>query len=59
MVSNKSMADYNMSQKPKLENLKSQLALKYEDANKLKTDLAMQMSKLGEYLYFKMFGIYM
>ncbi|XP_033748882.1 vacuolar protein sorting-associated protein 37D-like [Pecten maximus] len=46
MAQNKSAADYNISLMPKMESHKTKLATDYEDANRLKTALAMDKSKL-------------
>lgn len=46
IVKNKSMAEYNMSIEPKLISIKAQIAAMYEEANKLKTELAKDKSKL-------------
>ncbi|XP_060077269.1 vacuolar protein sorting-associated protein 37C-like [Ylistrum balloti] len=46
MAQNKSVAEYNISVMPKLETQKRKLATNYEDANSLKTALAMDKSKL-------------
>lgn len=42
------MADFNLSLQNRLENLKSEVARGYEDANKLKIDLAQDKSKIGK-----------
>lgn len=48
LARNKSMADFNLSLQNRLENLKSEVARGYEDANKLKIDLAQDKSKIGK-----------
>lgn len=46
MAQNKSVAEYNISLMPRLESNKTKLATDYEEANRLKTALAMDKSKL-------------
>ncbi|XP_021375639.1 vacuolar protein sorting-associated protein 37B-like [Mizuhopecten yessoensis] len=46
MTQNRSVAEYNISLRPKLESLKTKLATNYEEASSLKTTLAMDKSKL-------------
>lgn len=46
MTQNKSAADYNTSLQPKLDHLKTRVATGYEEANRLKTTLAMDKSRL-------------
>ena len=52
VVKNKSMAEYNLSVEPKLNDLRSKVAGMYEEANRLKTELAKDKSRLGS--FFKM-----
>lgn len=47
IVKNKSMAEYNLSIEPKLYDMRSKVATLYEEANKLKTELATDKSRLG------------
>ena len=47
LARNKSMAEFNLSFQNRLENMKSEVAKHYEDANKLKIDLAQDKSKIG------------
>lgn len=49
LARNKSMADFNLSLQNRLENLKSEVARGYEDANKLKIDLAQDKSKIDSH----------
>ncbi|VDH91204.1 ESCRT-I complex subunit VPS37 [Mytilus galloprovincialis] len=46
IVKNKSMAEYNLSIEPKLYDMRSKVATLYEEANKLKTELATDKSRL-------------
>ncbi|CAC5386889.1 VPS37 [Mytilus coruscus] len=46
IVKNKSMAEYNLSIEPKLYEMRSKVAAMYEEANKLKTELATDKSRL-------------
>ena len=46
VVKNKSMAEYNLSVEPKLNDLRSKVAGMYEEANRLKTELAKDKSRL-------------
>lgn len=50
-VKNKSLTEYNLSKKPKLENLKQEVALAYEEVNRLKISLAQDIAKLGKVAY--------
>ena len=47
LARNKSMAEFNLSFQNRLENMKGEVAKHYEDANKLKIDLAQDKSKIG------------
>ena len=47
LARNKSMAELNLSFQNRLENMKGEVAKHYEDANKLKIDLAQDKSKIG------------
>lgn len=45
------MAEYNLSIEPKLYDMRSKVATLYEEANKLKTELATDKSRLGNQQY--------
>lgn len=49
LARNKSMADFNLSVQNRLETLKNEVARGYEDANKLKIDLAQDKSKIDSH----------
>lgn len=49
LAKNKSMAEYNLSLQNRLENLKSEVAKGYEDANKLKIALAQDKSRIDSH----------
>ncbi|XP_025090563.1 vacuolar protein sorting-associated protein 37B-like isoform X2 [Pomacea canaliculata] len=46
---NKSLAEYNLSQQPRLDSLKTEVATLYERANKLKTELGEEKCKLDSF----------
>nr|XP_022337395.1 vacuolar protein sorting-associated protein 37B-like [Crassostrea virginica]XP_022337396.1 vacuolar protein sorting-associated protein 37B-like [Crassostrea virginica] len=49
LARNKSMAEFNLSFQNRLENMKGEVAKHYEDANKLKIDLAQDKSKIDSH----------
>ena len=51
VAQNKSLAEYNLSLRPRLDSLKTQVATGYESINKLKTQLGMDKARLGLYQY--------
>lgn len=51
IATNKSLAEYNLSLQPKLEDLKQMVAVDYERINALKTTLAEDKARLGTTTY--------
>ena len=47
VATNKSLAEYNLSLRPKLDDLKQHVAFQYQRVNDLKTSLAEGKAKLG------------
>ena len=47
-VKNRSIAEYNLSKQPILDDLKQQLAISYEEVNRLKLSLGKDIAKMGK-----------